>query len=87
MARAVGVVLPDLDTCVIVVSFLPDLVYTLGSSSHDFAFLLPFYAQLEDRPNVLRSTDPAAQEAAQDLGHLVEDFFQPRETPYREAAC
>lgn len=78
---------PDLDTRVIVVSFLPELVYTLGSSSHDFAFLLPFYSQLEGRPNVLRSSEPAAEDAAKALSHLVEEFFQPTETPYREAAC
>lgn len=78
---------PDLDTRVIVVSFLPELVYSLGSSSHDFAFLLPFYAQLEDRPHVLRSSEPAAQEAAEALGKLVEEFFRPEGTLYREAAC
>jgi AraC-like DNA-binding protein/mannose-6-phosphate isomerase-like protein (cupin superfamily) len=78
---------PRLDARVVVVSFLPELVYSLGSSSHDYAFLLPFYAQLEERPNVLRSTDPAAQEAAAALGQLVAEFFAPPETPYREAAC
>ena len=30
---------PRLDTRVIVVSFLPELVYSLGSSSHGYAFL------------------------------------------------
>jgi hypothetical protein len=30
---------PDLDARVVVVSFLPELVYSLGSLSHDFAFL------------------------------------------------
>jgi AraC-like DNA-binding protein len=78
---------PGLDTRVVVVSFLPELVYSLGSSSHDFAFLLPFYAQLEDHPHVLRSNEPAAREAAEALGKLVEEFYRPAGTPYREAAC
>ena len=33
-------------TRVIVISFLPEFVYSLGSPSHDYAFLLPFFATL-----------------------------------------
>ena len=36
---------------------------------------------------MLRSSEPAAEDAAKALSHLVEEFFQPTETPYREAAC
>ncbi len=77
---------PNLDARVVVVSFLPELVYSLGSLSHDFAFLLPFYAQLENRAHVLRRDDPAAAEAARALSCLVDEFFQAG-VPYREAAC
>ncbi len=78
---------PDLNARVVVVSFLPELVYSLGSLSHDFAFLLPFYAQLEDRPHVLRASEPAAQETGRALAALLQEFFLTSIDPYREAAC
>lgn len=78
---------PDLDACVVVVSFLPELVYSLGSSSHDFAFLLPFYAQVENRPHVLRAGDAAAAEASEALGRLVREFVAEPADAHREAAC
>ena len=34
---------PGFDTRAIVVSFRPEFVYSLGSPSYDYAFLLPFY--------------------------------------------
>ena len=78
---------PDLDARVVVVSFLPELVYSLGSLSHDFAFLLPFYAQLENQPHVLRRFEPASQAAVEALAGLLREFFQPPAAAYREAAC
>jgi AraC-like DNA-binding protein len=78
---------PDLDARVVVVSFLPELVYSLGSPSHDFAFLLPFYAQLENHPHVLRATEPAAEAAGDALADLLREFFLPPAAAYREAAC
>jgi AraC family transcriptional regulator, transcriptional activator of pobA len=78
---------PGLDSRVVVVSFLPELVYSLGSPSHDFAFLLPFYAQLENLPHVLRGTDPVAGEAAEALAALLVEFFKSPAPAYREAAC
>lgn len=78
---------PDLDARVVVVSFLPELVYSLGSLSHDFAFLLPFYAQLEHQPHVLRREDPTAGAAAEALAELLQEFFRPAGVAYREAAC
>jgi AraC-like DNA-binding protein len=78
---------PDLDARVVVVSFLPELVYSLGSPSHDFAFLLPFNAQLENQPHVLRATETAAGAAGNALADLLREFFQPPVEAYREAAC
>jgi AraC-like DNA-binding protein len=63
------------------------LVYNLGSLTHDFAFLLPFYSQLEDQPHVLRCDETHAVEASEKLEELVREFFQPKGTLYREAAC
>src|SRR6187549_4106633 len=47
---------PGFDTRVIVISFLPEFVYSLGSPSHDYAFLLPFYSKLDRHPHILRAS-------------------------------
>lgn len=78
---------PGLDARVIVVSFLPELVYTLGSSSHDFAFLLPFYTQVEARPHVVRASEPVAAEVREALLHLVREFSRGPADGHREAGC
>ena len=41
------------DTRALVVSFRPEFVYSLGSPSYDYAFLLPFYAAAARRARVL----------------------------------
>lgn len=66
---------PDLDTRVVVVSFLPEFVYSLGSPSHDHTFLLPFYARREGRPNVLRHGARLAPAASAALARLLECHF------------
>ncbi len=63
------------DTRVIVISFLPEFVYSLGSPSHDYAFLLPFYSKVERRPHVVRATDPAAPEVHGALERLLQCYF------------
>lgn len=78
---------PGLDARAVVVSFLPEIVYSLGSLSHDFAFLLPFYAQLENRPHVVRAGEPEATAAGDALAALLREFFPVRDEPFREAAC
>jgi AraC-like DNA-binding protein len=78
---------PGLNARVVVVSFLPELVYSLGSLSHDFAFLLPFYTQLESQPYVLRATDEGASDASRALSNLLQEFFCEPARPHREAAC
>lgn len=76
---------PGLNARVVVVSFLPELVYSLGSLSHDFAFLLPFYTQVEDQPYVLRAADAVAGESSRAMAALLREFFS--EAGHREAAC
>ena len=51
---------PELDTRVVVLSFLPEFVYSLGSPSHDYAFLLPFYSQRAGAPHILQLRDEQA---------------------------
>src|SRR6516162_3669824 len=63
------------DTRVIVISFLPEFVYSLGSPSHDYAFLLPFYSKVERRPHVVRAGDLIAAEAHRTLAQLVDCYF------------
>jgi AraC-like DNA-binding protein len=75
------------DTRVIVISFLPELVYTLGSPSHDYTFLLPFYSKLERRPHVLRAGNPAAADVHATLARLLECYFTGAAQPFREAGC
>ncbi|HVQ20431.1 MAG TPA: hypothetical protein VMS23_05200 [Terrimicrobiaceae bacterium] len=45
---------PGLDTRVIVMSFLPNFVYSLGSPSHAYFFLLPFFTNTGNRVHVVR---------------------------------
>lgn len=78
---------PGLDARVIVVSFLPELVYSLGSSSHDFAFLLPFYTQVEAHPHIVRAGEPVAGDVREALLHLVREFQGGKADGHREAAC
>ncbi len=76
---------PGFDTRVIVISFLPEFVYSLGSPSHDYAFLLPFYSKVERRPHVVRSTDAAAPEVHGALVRLLQCYFGGAAKPFYEA--
>lgn len=76
---------PGFNTRVIVISFLPEFVYSLGSPSHDYAFLLPFYSKVERRPHVLRAGDAAAPEVHWALTRLLECFFGRTARPFFQA--
>jgi AraC-like DNA-binding protein len=77
---------PGFDTRVVVVSFLPEFVYSLGSPSHDYAFLLPFYSKLEGRPHLVGADDPLAPEVHGALERLLECRFEGEPRVYR-AGC
>jgi len=76
---------PGFDTRVIVISFLPEFVYSLGSPSHDYAFLLPFYSKVERRPHVVRTADAAAPEVHGALGRLLQCYFGGAARPFYQA--
>src|SRR5262245_9205089 len=76
---------PGFDTRVIVVSFLPEFVYSLGSPSYDYAFLLPFYSKIERRPHVLRATDARATDAHGALARLLDCYFGGAAKPFYQA--
>lgn len=75
------------DTRVIVISFLQEFVYSLGSPSHDYAFLLPFYSKFEQRPHVLPRTAPQARVAYDSLARLVGCYFGASERALYRAGC
>ena len=78
---------PGFDTRVVVMSFLPEFVYSLGSPSHDYAFLLPFYSKLERRPHVLRAGQPTVEAAYSVLTKLLECYCGKAARPFYQAGC
>jgi AraC-like DNA-binding protein len=78
---------PGFDTRVIVISFLPEFVYSLGSPSHDYAFLLPFYSKVERRPHVLRATEEITEEVHRAMARLLACYFKGRSEPFYQAGC
>jgi len=78
---------PGFDTRVIVISFLPEFVYSLGSPSHDYAFLLPFYSKVDRHPHILRARDPLASGVGDALGRMLECYFARHDRQFREAGC
>lgn len=78
---------PGFDTRVVVISFRPEFVYSLGSPSHDYAFLLPFYSKLERRPHVLSAGDANAPLAHGALARLMDCYFAGSKRPFHQAGC
>jgi AraC-like DNA-binding protein/mannose-6-phosphate isomerase-like protein (cupin superfamily) len=66
---------PGFNARVIVICFLQEFVYSLGSPAQDYAFLLPFYSGGERQPRVLRRTDPQAGPVYQELAELMQCYF------------
>ena len=77
---------PGFDARVVVTSFLPELVYSLGSTSHDYVYLLPFYSKTEGSPRVVRAREAAGSPACLALSQLVDSFFG-SQREYYEAGC
>ena len=78
---------PGFDTRVVVISFLPEFVYSLGSPSHDYAFLLPFYSKVNRRPHVLRAGEVAGSQVHEVIGRLLECYFGKSNKPFYQAGC
>lgn len=72
------------DTRAIVVSFRPEFVYSLGSPSYDYTFLVPFYSR-ERRARVLSL--PNEPEACNSVRRLIECRFAAADTPVQRAGC
>ena len=76
---------PGFDTRVIVISFRPEFVYSLGSSSYDYAFLLPFYSRADCGARVMAL--PQEPEVAHALRRLIECRFGGKDGPVERAGC
>jgi AraC-like DNA-binding protein len=73
------------DSRAVVVSFRPEFVYSLGSPSHDYTFLMPFYAAAARRARVLPLPDHP--EAAEALRRLVLCRFEEPDRALQRAGC
>jgi len=78
---------PGFDTRAVVISFLPEFVYSLGSPSHDYVFLLPFYSKLQHRPHVLKKEEALAAPVHRAIAALLEGFFLEPIPQLRPIAC
>jgi AraC-like DNA-binding protein len=69
---------------VLVISFLPRFVYSLGSPSNDYFFLLPFYANYGLKAPVVRE-GPSLREIHGIIARLVQRYLD--RTSYFEVGC
>lgn len=74
---------PGLDTRVIVMSFMPEFVYSPGSPACDYTFLLPFYTKREGQAHVLRATEDLAAPVYRAMTGLLPRYFQAGETHFQ----
>jgi len=78
---------PGFNTRLIVLTFMPGFIFTPGSPSCDYAFLLPFYAKREGHPHVLRHTEALAAPVYLATTELMERYFYGREQLHYESGC
>jgi len=78
---------PGFDARVVVISFLPEFVYSLGSSSHDYTFLLPFYSQGTGLPQVVRQGAGLQPQIHAAVASLLRCYFGSEDQRLREAGC
>jgi AraC-like DNA-binding protein len=76
---------PGFDSRVIVLSFLPEFVYSLGSPSHDYFFLLPFYFRSDERAHVVRRSSPGLPQMHGVVAQLLRCYFG--RLVYFQAGC
>ena len=75
---------PHLDTRLIVISFLPSFVYSLGSPCHDYFFLLPFFTGVNHK-RVVR--EPSALPGMHRLIAALLLCYTDPKCCYFQAAC
>lgn len=70
-----------------VVTFMPEFVYSLASLACDSLFLTPFYWQPEGVVPVMRSTDSAAAAVHDALMELTRCYYSRDQEPHYQAGC
>lgn len=75
------------DRRAIVISFLPEFVYTLSSPVSDVLFLSPFYCQVLDVDPAVRAAHPARQPLHRSISHLLAAYAGARTQPLAQLAC
>jgi len=78
---------PGFDARVVVISFLAEFVYSLGSPSNDYAFLLPFYARDPGELRIVRANDPVAPRMYELIGTLLGQYMDTDDELVKRAGC
>lgn len=78
---------PGFGTRVIVLAFMPGFVYSLGSPTYDYIFLLPFFTRSRKHPYVVRAVDSGTDEIYYAARKLLELFFLSPDGHYKESGC
>ncbi|HEY0791380.1 MAG TPA: AraC family transcriptional regulator [Chthoniobacterales bacterium] len=76
---------PELNTRVIVISFLPEFVHGAGLPALDHVFLLPFYMQVTDQARVVRTDAPLLPQMRHAMAQLLPCYAG--RTGYYQAGC
>lgn len=69
------------------ITFLPELIYTLGSPLCDYRFLTPFFCRLPDTEPVLRANDRLARPVHAALSKMLSCYFGSPSGQQFEAGC
>jgi len=77
---------PGLNTRAVVMSFMPEFVYSPGSPACDYTFLLPFYTKREGHAHVLRATDELAAPIHFAMAELLQRYFHST-APHSQSGC
>ena len=76
---------PELNTRIIVISFLPEFIHGPGLPTLDHLFLLPFYSQPTGEAHTMRRYAPLLPQVHRAVAHLLQCYFDRAE--YFQAGC
>jgi AraC-like DNA-binding protein len=71
----------------LVIFFMPELIYRMGSFQCDAAFLSPFFERSESALPILRANDPGAAVIHQSIGELVKTYHGIAAAQDKQVAC
>lgn len=79
--------IPALDTRIVAITFASEFIYSPGSPTCDYTFLLPFFTRREAHPHVLRASDELAPPVLSALTDLLGSYFDHKAGPHWQSAC